>query len=743
MNEMIPDKAGKTDAGRRYGAAAFFALAAAVAVLLTAVFSRFGVPLPDTAKYAAGVFFLVYVPGRLLVRIIRIEERRLGTTVLALLLGLTTTTILDKFARILGVEFLFFLWIGFCAAAALVRAVKRPPRPKDFEFRLSPAGIAFGLVLLALFGILFVDNYRNGIRRPDGSMVVNLRYHDGFIRNAVVRELSHTVPPQMPFAAGFPLSYHYGMDLFNSFFYRHLHIGVFDLNYRLSLTLFFALLSLMLFVLIRELSGSDGAAALGSGLVLFGGGGFSYFATLFWGLPQWGNAFYSFYFINFVNLNSFVPALAILCGGLYALARYFRTGDRGWIILSVLLLAGSLEYKMFFAFSVFGALGATAVYALAFRKDRRPLHALLGTAACAAPLLATAWLNNRGGPAFLFRLKLVDWIPDMLLELKLAGPLAAWKSLAGGSSIDPKTIGSVLMAGLIFFIGGFGLNLFGIPLLCRKIRRPDREGPMPFFLGAFVAVGIVYFFLVHVSLGGAARNITNNYVYWLVPIVLCFFWSERLSAFVAGKRLPWKILIIGLVLAVSAPNTAWMMWNKVRAPQPRIFYGDFLETAGWLNANTRPDDVILNSANTRFVCYVADRRIVLDDTVQSFPTWHMTVAQYKERQRDIARFFDEPRLNADVLSKYGVSYVWALRGEGLLGGDPSPSAPIPCFENMGTATIRKFRKTRRLKLVFRSGPNALYRVDALPEEEQDVFRLEEKDGRTTLTTFDGRPELVF
>jgi len=139
-----------------------------------------------------------------------------------------------------------------------------------------------------------------------------------------------------------------------------------------------------------------------------------------------------------------------------------------------------------------------------------------------------------------------------------------------------------------------------------------------------------------------------------------------------------------------------MMWNKVRSPQPRVFYKDFMETADWLNANTRPDDIVLNSSNTRFVCYVADRRVVLDDTVQSFPTWHMTVAQYKERQRDIARFFAEPRLNADVLSACGVSYVWALRGEGLLGSDPAPSTPIPCYEDLGTATIRNSGKSASL-----------------------------------------------
>jgi len=728
---------------KRIGAAASFTLAAALALLFAAVFFHFGVPFLDTIKYAAGVFFLVYIPGRILLRIIGLESRGLETTVLSMLLGLTTTTILDKFARILGVEILFFLWIGFCAAFAVLGMVKHPPQPRNFRLRITPSGLGFGLVLLAVFAVLFMDNYRNGLRQPDGSLIVNLHYHDGFVRHAVVRELSHSVPPQMPFAAGFPLSYHYGMDLFNSIFYRHLHIGVCDLNYRLSLTLFFVLLSLMLFVLLNELAGSAAAAALGSGLVLFGGGGFSYLSTLFWGIPQWGNVFFSFYFINFVNINSFVPGLAILLAGFFALARYFRTGNRGWLVLSVLLLAGSFEYKMFFAVPVFGALALTAVHALVFRKDLRPLHALLWTGICSAPLLAAALFGNRGGPEFVLRLKFVDWFIFMLKDLKLAGPFAAWKNLIMRSQINLTTLGAAVLAVILFFVGGFGLNLLGVPLLFRKVRRADREGPMPVFLAGFIVACIGYFFLVHLSLGGTPRNFTNSYVYTMAPLVLCLFWSEQLAAFIAGKRMAWKSIVVGLVFILSIPNTAWLLWNKVRSPQPRVFYRDFLETVDWLNANTREDDVVMSTARIKFICYFADRRVVLDNTAQSFPTWHMTSVQFAERENDIARFFAEPRLNADVLSKYGVSYVWAVRGEGPLGDEPGLGSGIHCFEGLNTTTIRKFRKICRLELVFRDGPNALYRVHKLAKEKQSILLFEEKGGQRLLTTLAGRLEAVF
>jgi hypothetical protein len=170
---------------------------------------------------------------------------------------------------------------------------------------------------------------------------------------------------------------------------------------------------------------------------------------------------------------------------------------------------------------------------------------------------------------------------------------------------------------------------------------------------------------------------------------------------------------------------------------------DFLKTADWLNANTRPDDVVVNSAENWFICYFADRRVVLDDNAQSFPTWHMTNEQFEERKNDIARFFAEPRLNADVLAKYGVRYVWALRGEGLLGDYSGTGSAFPCFEELKTTAIRQFRKTCQLERVFRKGPNALYRVQILPKEKQPVLLFEEKDGVRTLTTFAGHLEAVF
>ena len=158
-------------------------------------------------------------------------------------------------------------------------------------------------------------------------MLINTHYYDGFIRNAVVRELSHSVPPQMSFASGFPIGYHYGMDLFLSIFYRHLGLGVLDLIHRFSLTWFFLLFITSMFIFVREMSSSQGAALLAAFLAVFGSGGFAYLATYLLGIYQWGNIFYSFYFFNFAGINSILPAFAVLGTGFFALSRALKTGS--------------------------------------------------------------------------------------------------------------------------------------------------------------------------------------------------------------------------------------------------------------------------------------------------------------------------------------------------------------------------------------------------------------------------------
>ena len=214
-------------------------------LLLFLTLHHFGVSLGDYLKFLGGLLIPVYFPGQSLLWLMRIRVRRSEMATLSLTLGMMAAILVYKFSRLLQWEWLFLLWIAGGIGYFIFHLIKNPPRVQDFSFRLTWTGAGLAALSLLLFAVLFLDNYRNGIQNPDGSVTVNMHYYDGFIRNSVIRELSHAVPPQMPFAAGFPLSYHYGMDIFISLFSRLFRLGILDLNHRLMLTFFFVLLVLM------------------------------------------------------------------------------------------------------------------------------------------------------------------------------------------------------------------------------------------------------------------------------------------------------------------------------------------------------------------------------------------------------------------------------------------------------------------------------------------------------------------
>ena len=688
------------------------------------VFRCFGVPFGDSLKYFLGLFAFVIIPGATLFRAIQLKADRYEAAFLSLILGLTSTTLIYKIARLLRAEIVFFIWILFCAAVFVLRLVKNPPKRPIRPVRITPVALGCVFVFMAVFVMLSVDNYRNGLRQPDGSVVINTRAYDGFLRSAVVRELSHSVPPQMPFAAGFPLSYHYGMDLFNAIFYKHLHIGVLDLNHRLSMTFFFVLLVLGLLIFLRELAHSDRAAILGAFLVIFGGGGLSYLATVLWKIPQWGNVFYSFYFVNFINVNSYLPGLAIILAGFFALTKYLRSSGPAWLPLAAFLMAMSLEFKLFFAFPLFGALAICAAAFLVFDHDSRMLSAAAWTGAFSLPILLVAYLLNRGGPRFHFSLRFVDWIWFSLSNLKLRILLDPWTGLIHHFRITPASVLSSLAAVGLFFGGGFGLTALAFPALGKSLGRAGRADRIRPFLAVFALVCLAFFFFVKVTLDGKPRNFTNSYVYTTAPIILGLCWAELLAAFAARKRRGAGMVIIALVVAVSVPNSLRFLWIKMQSPQPLRFSAEFLEAADWLNRNSPAEAVILNAPDVRYACYFADRRVVLDNTAHSFASWHLTDGQIQEREKDIRRFFENPRLNGGALTKYHATFIWATARDRFAEAEDNPVAGVPCGTEQGVG-VEKYRITHRLELVFRNNDQRLYYARELPAAESRISTKDE------------------
>lgn len=725
---------------REFGIGWLIGLSGTCLIILFLVFSNFGVTLWDFLKFLCGLTLLVYLPGKMLVDFAGLRLLRLETASLSLILGMVITTAVNKFSRWFGLEIIFFFWI-LCALVYFIwRLIKKPPKKKDCTFQLTPAGIGVFLILILVFAVLIADNYRNVVPGEDGSITVNMHYYDGFYRNAISRELSHTVPPMVPAVGDLALSYHHGMDLFVSLFYRYFKLNVFDLNHRFIITFFFILLVFIFFIFIRELTLSEKAALLGTFLIIFGSGGFAYLASWILGVQQWGNVFFTFYFFNITNINSFLPALSILFAGFYCLFKYIKQQKPAWMIFSGLLLALSLEFKTFFIGPVIGALFlAGIIYFLAARKWSI-IHVGAVTTATALPLLYAAQSHNIGGLPYVFKFRFVDWIIFSLQELDLNYLFLTWKGVIQHGRISIMNLALLIPCLLIFFVGSFGLGAAVIPSVLKEYLSFKKIRPERLFLTTFFGGSLLYFFTIQLSLGGRPRNYVHIYAFFLAFIVLMIYLSEKVTRFTSGKKKTVKIAVFLAVTALSVPNTIQFLHVKVCDPQPRIFPPPFLEIADWINKNTEPDSMIIHPVVLRYVSYFTDRRVVMDSSVHSYLTFHLTAFQIQQRTSDIQRFFKEPELNADVLEKYGVTHVWAGNPPAFHLYRSSQNSEILCYNDLGTREIKKFQKFCVLKSVFANSDYMIYTVDILPEEAREIYILEEVEGEKRLKPFEKKIE---
>ncbi|MBM3295454.1 MAG: hypothetical protein FJY82_13170 [Candidatus Aminicenantes bacterium] len=608
-------------------------------------------------KFLAGLFFLAYAPGRALLAVLKLDLPRLETVGLSLVAGMAATTTANKLARLAGMEAGFALWVAAGALFAVSRFFRRPPRPPVRSGTPASSAICLGVIGLLVLGLLAVDSFTNACPTDDGSFLVKMRHYDGFIRQAVIRELSHDLPPEMPFAAGRPLGYHYGMDLFIALFNRYLGLDVWDLVHRLLAPVFWLLLVLSAYLFSREASSSETAGVLAAALVVFGGGGLSWLADLLFGTPAGANPFYALYLFDGLGVNSFIPGMAILFSALFALARYLRERLRGWLVLAALLFALSVEFKVFFAGPVIGALSAAGLVVFLRKKDGILLTAAAATAAAMAPLLLSAYFGTRRGTPYAFSIEYIDWPGRILETLKLEGLAGSWKELRGGGPLKLASLGAAAAAWILTAAGSLGLSAAALPVFLRRLFAWRRTKDIHLATSILAAASWLYFFVFRTKLGSFSADILNVYVFYLGLILLLTMFAEVVAGAAARTKGAARAAVLGAALLLSVPSTAAFLRAKIRAPEPRVFPAAFVDVARWLNRETPGRSVVLQPLGVRYLSYFGGRRVVLDDAVHSYLDFHLPAEDLSLRRDAVNRFFASPSAYPWVLGTYGVTHV--------------------------------------------------------------------------------------
>ncbi len=678
-----------------------------ILLALMIIFHAYGVPYNHYLLFLFLCLTLIVFPGLAIVDWLKIYPRNLLLVSQVFSVGLISAVLIAKFSRWLKAEFLLFLWVVCCFLWFLWTLVRRQRKPAPSQLPLTRALMGvFSLLFLAFFLILLVDNFSNGVNLPSGDLALRMRFYDGFLRIACVRELSHSLPPQTPFAAGTPLRYHYGMDLFFSLFVRYGGLDVFDISHRLGLTFLAGLFILNLFLFLKALLRSNSLTIFSAFYLLFGSGGLAYFFSWLFHAPFTGNIFFNFYFHDLLSLNSLLPSLALLFSGLLALHYYEKERKRGWLVLASLFLASLFEFKVFLIIPMAGGLFLATVSQAVWLKRKHLLPVTCLTAVFSLPLVLTALLGSQRALGYSFRLGPVDWVSHVLRELRLSSWLEVWSSIVSG---HPENLTSYLIASasiLIFLLGAFGLNLWAIPLAIKSLVDPSG---VKSFLSGFFLVSMANFFGVSLFLGRLPRNLLNIYVFYAGLICLGIFFCLQLESKLINRKPAKKIIILILLGLLVGPNTVIYLVSRTKQPETRLFSRQFLEAAAWVEKNTPATAVIIHPSDLRYICYFAGRRVVLDNSVHSYLPFHLPRPIISQRLADIDRFFRDPENNVDVLLKYQVSFVWVDKPRSL---SRPRAALLPGDKNSATLSFPapETNLVIRLEPVFGNEAHLIYEV---------------------------------
>ncbi|OGO54517.1 MAG: hypothetical protein A2Z32_09730, partial [Chloroflexi bacterium RBG_16_69_14] len=237
-------------------------LALAAAVVLVA----YGTPVPQVAIFGVYVTFGIALPGLLWVRLLRGRAAHIAEDLtLGLAVGYCVEIATYVAARAAGLPLLFLLWpILTLAVFAVVPRLRRYWRgdgsraPIWWSWSLAAM---VGYLLVYAAGTFFAQHHLAGTDTP----YVDMTFHQ-----ALIGELRHHVPPQIPYVTGVPLAYHW-------FFYAEAAatswatgIEPVTLLYRLSGLPMFAAFVVLTAVGARRLTGGWWTGPVAVAVALFG-----------------------------------------------------------------------------------------------------------------------------------------------------------------------------------------------------------------------------------------------------------------------------------------------------------------------------------------------------------------------------------------------------------------------------------------------------------------------------------------
>jgi hypothetical protein len=627
--------------------------------------------------FVAAVLLLAYVPGKLLLLLVRLTLRPLEDVTLSCFLGLVLSGIVYWLVAFADQARFYFVW-PLATAAVFVWCQRKiilswphcvrlaagyeaaAEKPSDRSSLVLAGVVAFGITVLAYLPFY----YTNLTLRSDGTMRV-YPVPDVLLHIALANELTHTVPPQAPHVSGHLLSYHYGMDVAVAMFAKATALNTVDLSVRFAPTLFLALVMLSIFCFSRIWLASGYFAVLVVFLVFFGED-LSFIPGLLFGENvDWSLRYFSVppAVIGLFFTNPILPGLGLLFAGLFCLQRYLQERSGAWLCLTTLLFVALIEVKIFTAAQIMCSLGVAAVLYLVAYRNSDLFKVAACTAALAAPLIWPVLLRNKSEANFVMKFEPCLYVSQAMQALGLEDRLSGWVAFA-------------TVALPIYLVGTLGLRVVGVPAILNGIFRPNPKSALRFILALFVVIGLLIALMFSITPTGwtfrynpvsGTLLVQSKYVAWLFAVeVLQTLYRWAVGRGVYRSVAAAAIIAIAIGLSVPATLQHFIFWRnpdhyfgygKPFGKQLQSYDAETLAVTDFLMKDAEPGDVVL--------CGDDLLAPVLALTKCRVPFGYFAYAavprsDYTRRESAVKQFWKDWRLGQvrqELLREAGVRYI--------------------------------------------------------------------------------------
>ncbi len=682
---------------RQFVIISFLALA-----FITVFFSvSTGTPTLSTAIFFAAVAMLAYFPGKMLVDWGGFDLQPIEDLTLSLISGAIASAIVYALFVLLKAGLLFPLWPLAVTAVFLYRERQNWPRVPDLHISVHGYHLLLsGVIVLGSLPFHVLPLWRqSSAPLLEKDMLVPV-IPDVILHLSISNELLHTFPPQVPFLAGTPMNYHYGMDLLAAMFSASTGLGVADILIRLMPSLYIVGAVLAIFCFSRNWLRNGSAAALVALLVILGED-FSFIPGFLLDAKEvWSDYFFhvpstfSLYF-----LTPMLPAMSLLFIALFCLTKHSQEGRTNWAIWAAFLFGVLIEFKIFAAAQILSALTATAIIYWLMHRDTRWLMMLALSLLVMVPLLLYVWIENAAIAGQSFAIRPYPYLSTALQAMGFSNTPVGY-SVSAIYNFREVTLSSLVALLLIalpwYLLGSLGLRILAIPVMVKQLATSLKMER--FFLAAFTLLGLLITLTCRLTLDNGGYNnavwffVQSKYVAWVFVV-------ELMMILFRGKGRIFQTFAISVLIALSVPSTIqYFSWQMTLQPQVTVDKNT-AHAIDYLGKICVRGEVVFSRAElAKDIVAMTKCRVPYAGIVdRSF----LTALQINHRLKDQNDFWDTNTGNdqrREILKRYNSEYLIIAQAAGGSLERIGYTSAVPVFENQGLAIYKVLREESQVDI---------------------------------------------